>query len=142
MNNPDQQKGVDIRWQQRFENWQSSYRLLQHAVQACADSPDNELIQMALIKGFEMTFELSWKTMKDYLKYNGIDVKLPREIIKQAFANDIITDGQLWIDMLEDRNLMTHVYDEAHAIKAIQHICQRYMTGLDQLQHYLRPKLA
>jgi len=77
----------DIRWKQRFDNLQSAYQRLQHAVQANAQTPNNDLIQMALIKAFEMTFELSWKTMKDYLKYNGIDVKLPREIIKQAFAN-------------------------------------------------------
>jgi len=132
----------DIRWKQRFDNLQSAYRRLQQAVQANGQEPDNELIQMALIKAFEMTFELSWKTMKDYLKYNGIDVKLPREIIKQAFANDIIIDGQLWIDMLEDRNLMAHTYVEARALKAVQHICERYMTGLEQLQQYLYARLA
>src|SRR3989338_6513485 len=98
----------DIRWKQRFDNLQSAYQRLRHAVQANAQAPDNDLFQMALVKAFEMTFELSWKTMKDYLKYNGVEVKLPREVIKQAFANDIIADGQLWIDMLEDRNLMAH----------------------------------
>lgn len=131
----------DIRWKQRFENLQSAYQRLQHAVEANAQRPDNDLIQMALIKCFEMTFELSWKTMKDYLKYNGIDVKLPREIIKQAFANDMIIDGQLWIDMLEDRNLMAHTYDEALARKAVDHICQRYAAGLEQLHQYLITRL-
>lgn len=132
----------NIRWKQRYENLQSAYQRLQHAVQANAQTPNNDLIQMALIKAFEMTFELSWKTMKDYLKYNGIDVKLPREVIKQAFANDIIIDGQLWIDMLEDRNLMAHTYDEARALKAVSHICQRYMGGLEQLHQYLLARLA
>lgn len=132
----------DIRWQQRFDNWQSAYKRLQHAVMANAERPDDELIQMALIKAFEMTFELSWKTMKDYLNYNGIDVKLPREIIKQAFANDIVTDGQQWIDMLEDRNLMAHTYDEARARLAVGHICRRYMSGLAQLDQYLSARLA
>jgi nucleotidyltransferase substrate binding protein (TIGR01987 family) len=132
----------DLRWQQRFENLQSAYKRLQHAVQANAQAPDNELIQMALIKAFEMTFELSWKTMKDYLNHNGIDVKLPREVIKHAFANDIVSDGQLWIDMLEDRNLMTHTYDEARALLAADHICRRYMAGLEQLHQYLSARLA
>ena len=132
----------DIRWKQRFDNLQSAYRNLQEAVEAHTQTPNNKLIQMALIKAFEMTFELSWKTMKDYLSYNGIDVKLPREVIKQAFANDMIIDGQMWIDMLEDRNLMTHTYDEARALKAISHICQRYMTGLGQLYQYLLERLA
>jgi len=132
----------DIRWQQRFDNLQSAYQRLQNAVHANAQTPNDELIQMALIKAFEMTFELSWKTMKDYLNFNGIDVKLPREIIKQAFANDLIVDGQLWMDMLEDRNLMAHTYDEARALKAVNHICQRYMTGLEQLHQYLKARLA
>jgi nucleotidyltransferase substrate binding protein (TIGR01987 family) len=132
----------DIRWKQRFDNLQSAYRNLQEAVEANAQTPSNKLIQMALIKAFEMAFELSWKTMKDYLNYNGIDVKLPREVIKQAFANDIVIDGQLWIDMLEDRNLMAHAYDEARAFKAISHIRQRYMAGLEQLYQYLLARLA
>lgn len=131
----------DIRWKQRFEHLQSTYKLLQEAIAAHMQTPNNNLIQIALIKAFEMTFELSWKTIKDFLQYNGIDVKLPREIIKQAFANDIITDGQLWIDMLEDRNLMTHTYDEERAQLAISHICESYITGLTQLQQYLQERL-
>lgn len=132
----------DIRWKQRFDNLQSTYKLLQEAIEANAQMPDNNLIQMALIKAFEMTFELSWKTMKDFLKYNGIDVNSPREIIKQAFANDIIIDGQLWIDMLEDRNLMTHTYDEERAQEAIQHIRQDYLQGLTRLYQYFIERLA
>jgi nucleotidyltransferase substrate binding protein (TIGR01987 family) len=132
----------DIRWKQRFDNLQSAYLRLQEAVAANRQAPDNRLIQMALIKAFEMTFELSWKTMKDYLKYNGIDAKMPREIIKQAFAADLITDGQMWMDMLEDRNLMAHTYDEARALEAVDHICQRYIAGLEQLHQYLRARLA
>jgi len=132
----------DIRWKQRFENFQSAYRQLQKAVVEHAKVPNDMLIQMALIKGFEMTFELSWKTMKDYLRYNGIDVKLPREVIKQAFANHIMIDGQIWIDMIEDRNLMSHTYDEARAREAVNHICQRYMMAFEQFHQSLSTRLA
>ena len=131
----------DIRWKQRFDNLQSAYQRLQYAVQENAKAPDNELIQMALIKAFEMTFELSWKTIKDFLKFNGIDAKLPREIIKQAFANNIIADGQLWIDMLENRNLMAHTYDQARALKAVNDISQQYLAGLEQLYQYLLARM-
>jgi len=127
----------DIRWKQRFENLQSAYNKLQQAVKVLAEQPDNELIQMAVIKAFEMTFELSWKTLKDYLHYNGITVSLPREVIKQAFANAILQDGQLWMDMLADRNLMAHTYDEAQAKQAVDHICRRYISGMAQLHEYL-----
>jgi len=132
----------DIRWKQRFDNYCRAYGQMNKAVEAHACQPDNELIQMALVKAFEMTFELAWKTMKDYLRYNGIDVKLPREVIKQAFANDIIVDGQLWIDMLENRNVMAHVYDEARAHETVNQICQHYLPALEQLHQFLREKSA
>ena len=135
------EQNQDIRWKQRFENLQSAFQRLQEAITVHQQMPENDLIKIALIKSFEMTFELSWKTLKDFLQYNGIDVKLPREIIKQAFANEIITDGQLWIDMLEDRNLMAHTYDEERAQLAISHICESYITGLTQLQQYLQERL-
>jgi len=131
----------DIRWKQRFENLQAVYQLLQESIEANRQNPENKLLQMALIKAFEMTFELSWKTLKDFLNYNGIEVKLPQEIIKQAFANDIIVDGQMWINMLEDRNLMSHTYDQERARLAIQHICQDYVVGLAQLQTYFLERL-
>ena len=130
-----------IRWKQRFENLQSAHQKLQYAAQENVKAPENELIQMALIKAFEMTFELSWKTIKDYLKFNGIVAKLPREIIKQAFANNIIADGQLWIDMLENRRLMAHPYDQARAQKAVNDISQRYLAGLEQLYQYLLARM-
>ena len=132
----------DIRWIQRFDNYCRAYNQLNRASKAHTDTPDNDLIQMALVKAFEMTFELAWKTMKDYLRFNGIDVKLPREVIKQAFANDVIIDGQLWIDMLENRNLMAHVYDEARANETVELICQRYLPALEQLHDYLQGKLS
>lgn len=97
---------------------------------------------MALIKAFEMTFELSWKTLKDYLHYNGIDAIMPREVIKQSFANDLVADGQLWIEMLEGRNLMAHVYDEARALAAVERIRARYLMGLEQLQQFLGARLV
>jgi len=131
----------DVRWKQRFANLQLVYQGLKRAVAANAKTPGDDLIRMAVIKAFEMTFELSWKTMKDYLQYNGIEVKLPREVIKQAFANDVIVDGQMWIDMLEDRNLMAHAYDESLALQAIEHICQRYLAGQEQLHQYFLARL-
>jgi nucleotidyltransferase substrate binding protein (TIGR01987 family) len=132
----------DIRWKQRFNNFESAYAWLGQAVSANTDRPDDNLIQMALVKSFEMTFELAWKTMKDYLKFNGIDVKLPREVIKQAFANDIIIDGQIWIDMLENRNVMAHVYDEALAHETVCRICRNYMSALQQLHDFMMEKAS
>jgi nucleotidyltransferase substrate binding protein (TIGR01987 family) len=135
-------KSVDIRWKQRYAHFAAAYKKLGRAIFAQSADIHNDLYQMALIKAFEMTFELAWKTIKDYLNYEGIDVSLPREVIKQGFLNNIITDGQLWIDMLQERNLMTHTYDEARALQAIHQIIQRYRVGLQQVHQYFQERLA
>lgn len=67
----------DIRWKQRFDNLQRAYRRLLWALEIQEQDPENDLIRMAVIKAYEFTFELSWKTLKDFLAYNGIDAKLP-----------------------------------------------------------------
>ena len=95
----------DIRWKQRFDNLQRAHRRLLWALEIEQQDPENDLIRMAAIKAYEFTFELSWKTLKDFLAYNGIDAKLPRDVLKQAFATGLIREGQLLIDMLDERYL-------------------------------------
>jgi nucleotidyltransferase substrate binding protein (TIGR01987 family) len=131
----------DIRWKQRFDNLQRAYRRLRWALEIHQQDPSDELIRMAVIKAYEFTFELSWKTLKDFLAYNGIDAKLPREVLKQAFATGLVSDGQLWIDMLEERNLMAHTYDDTRARIAVDQIQERYLGGLQQLHNMLTTKL-
>ena len=131
----------DIRWKQRFDNLQRTYKRLLAMLELAAQDPDSDVIRMAVIKAYEFSFELSWKTLRDYLSYNGIDARLPREVIKQAFATGLLTDGQLWIDMLEERNLMAHTYDDARAKTAVTQIQTRYQRGLEQLHALLSIKL-
>ncbi|WP_411868683.1 HI0074 family nucleotidyltransferase substrate-binding subunit [Vulcanococcus limneticus] len=132
---------ADLRWHQRFENLQRAMGQLQAAVAAHGSRPDDELIVIALIKAYEFSFELSWKTLKDLLSWNGLDVSLPREVLKQAFATGLLENGQLWIDMLEQRNLMAHTYDQARAQQAAALICERYWPELQWLRASLQGRL-
>ncbi|HEX2582794.1 MAG TPA: HI0074 family nucleotidyltransferase substrate-binding subunit [Chlamydiales bacterium] len=127
----------DIRWQQRFENLEKARDRLHEALKGTAQEPNNHLYQIALIGAFQSTFELSWKTMKDYLAYNGVTVSLPRDVIKQAFHHQLVQDGQVWIDMLEDRNLMAHVYQEKAALEAVRSIRERYAPAIERIHNYL-----
>ena len=61
-------------------------------------------------------------------------------MLKQAFATGLLSDGQLWIDMLEERNLMAHTYDDTRARKAVDQIQERYLSGLQQLHDLLATK--
>jgi nucleotidyltransferase substrate binding protein (TIGR01987 family) len=130
----------DIRWQQRFENLTKALSRLHEALHGIAQEPKNHLYQIALIGAFQFTFELSWKTLKDYLIYNGVEVSLPREVIKQAFHHRLIEDGQIWIDMLEDRNLMAHVYQEQAALAAGKSIRERYAPAIEKAYKDLQKK--
>ena len=128
----------DIRWLQRLDNLEAAYEQLKQASFAYEKEPNNQLFQIALIKTFEMTFELSWKTLQDYLKFQGIDTKTPRETIKKGFHSNIIQDGQLWIDMLDNRNLMSYTYNKKLATQAVQQITNSYMAALQELFDYFK----
>ena len=132
---------TDRRWHQRFENLQRALKQLQAAITAHDARPDDELIVIALIKTYEFSFELSWKTLKDLLAWNGLDVRLPREVLKQSFATGLIENGQTWIDMLEQRNLMAHTYDQARAQQAAALICERYWPELQGLHNSLQERV-
>ncbi|MDZ7376459.1 MAG: nucleotidyltransferase substrate binding protein, partial [candidate division KSB1 bacterium] len=93
-----------------------------------------------LIQFFEIAFELSWKTMKDYLESLGFLVKTPRETIKQAFQIELISDGETWLRALEDRNLTTHIYDEAFALQIERVIRENYLPIIRQLYDKLQPE--
>ncbi len=101
---------ADIRWQQRFQNFEKAFLLLSDALE---NSPGSKLEKEGVIQRFEYTFELAWKTMKDYLNFGGITSHLPRDVIKEAFAHNLIDNGQIWIEMLESRNILSHTYDES-----------------------------
>lgn len=131
------------RWKQRFQNFEKALEKLRYAVTAHQDEPDNQLYEMALIQAFEFTYELGWKTVKDFLKNEGLNnISLPREVIKQGFHHHVIEDGQGWIEMMEDRNLMSHTYDEAKAQIAVSRITRHYLTALEQVYTYLHQRWA
>ena len=94
----------EIRWKQRFENFNKSYTLLK---KYSSGPIVTELEKAGIIQFFEMTFELGWKVLKDYLESEGYIVKTPRDTIKQAFQVGIIENGHVWIDALSNRNLTT-----------------------------------
>ena len=124
----------DIRWKQRFDNLEKVYLMLEKYLQI--ENP-SDIERAGGIHLFELCFELSWKTMKDFLESEGFQLNSPRNVIKQAFQSDLIDEGHLWIDLLDDRNLYTHIYDEKIAneidirikgkyYQLIKRLCERF----------------
>lgn len=120
----------DIRWKQRFSNYNKAITQLTEFIEK---GKLNKFEVQGLIQCFEYTFELAWKTMKDYLEQEGFEVKSPRGTIQTAFQIQLISDGHTWIDALEKRNLMSHTYDEGVAKQAEQLIKEKYYPMLKEL---------
>jgi nucleotidyltransferase substrate binding protein (TIGR01987 family) len=124
----------EVRWKQRFENFEKSFLLLEKYSQ---QNIQTELERAGIIQFFEMTFELAWKVLKDYLEAQGYEVKSPRETIKQAFQMGLIEDGHVWLDALSSRNLTSHTYDEAVAEKLVTEIKQKYYPAIQSIYEKL-----
>ena len=129
----------DIRWKQRFQNFDRAFVLLRDALENGPDSL-NQLEKEGVIQRFEFSFELAWKTVKDYMEHDGFVFATitPRQVIKDAFAAKILKDGQSWIDMLDHRNLLSHTYNLAKFEEAAKAVHDRYLDAFYQLHVFLQ----
>lgn len=128
----------DIRWRQRFYNFEKAYKLLSQYIHKPIET---ELERAGIVQFFEISFELAWKVMKDYLEAQEFQVKSPRETIKQAYQIGLIEDGHIWMDGLADRNLTVHTYDEKLAEKMVGDIEKIYFPQLEKLYEKLAKEL-
>jgi len=124
----------DIRWQQRFQNFDRAVVLLREPIERDVTSL-SALEKEGTIQRFEFALELAWKTLSDYLEHEGRIVQpiTPRNVIKEAFAARILRDGQVWIDMLDHRNLLSHTYDESTFEQAVLALRDRYHPAIEEL---------
>ena len=130
----------EIRWKQRFENFKKANSNLVETADCIKQNKLNKIYTMALIQAFEMSFELAWKTMKDYLENDWILTDSPRTTIKEAFSSRLIEDGQLWINMMEVKNKTSHTYKEEHANVVANEILDTYIPLLNKLEQTFEEK--
>lgn len=100
----------------------------------------SDLEKAGVIQTYEFTFEMAWKTVKDYLEAQAVSVSFPRDVIKAGFKYELL-DGELWLDMLQKRNLMSHSYDEESAEVAYRLIVDEYYMAIEELFQKLRQSL-
>jgi nucleotidyltransferase substrate binding protein (TIGR01987 family) len=125
----------DVRWKQRFDNFQKAYLFLKKSVQ---QGSYDELQAAGLVQSFGFTFELAWKTLKDYQTTMGTPLNYPREVLKEAFKAGLIADGHVWISMLDHRNELTHCYNEEQSKQALQLIGEKYFPAIEQVYQKLK----
>ncbi len=118
----------------KFDNYVSHLRVLERADK---ESMDNEFIISGIIDKFSIQFELGWKALKQLLAYEGSKVSAtgsPRGIIKEAYAVYPFFNGEVWLDMLKDRNDMTHIYDGNAEKELVNRILDIYIPQFQMLE--------
>ena len=118
---------------ERFIERQAEVRNAVARLQEAVAQPESAIVRDAVIQRFEFSFELVWKALKLYLERQGHECGGPRPTLKKAFADGLIAtpeEADLWLQMLEDRNLTSHAYDEALAARIYQQVARDYSALL------------
>ncbi|MEB3195729.1 MAG: nucleotidyltransferase substrate binding protein [Candidatus Sericytochromatia bacterium] len=129
---------LDIRWKQRFDNFSRALVLLREPLQRAPESL-SALEREGTVQRFEYVLELAWKTLKDYMEAQGamFEPVTPKNVVKEGYAAKILADGQVWIDMLDHRNLLSHTYRQVTFEQAVQAIRDRYLDAFEGLHAWL-----
>ncbi len=90
-----------------------------------------------IIKSFEIMYELSWKALKYLLETGGHEVTVARDVIAKAYQTNLIHHEKLWINMIKDRNLTVHTYDEEFAKKMVDRIKADYADCFEEVQEVI-----
>ncbi len=124
----------DIRWEQRFANFCKALTKLQEGIEQIetvwVDDNKMSLLVEGLIQRFEFTHELAWKVIKDYANYQGSNsIMGSRDATRYGLRVGLIHD-ELWMDMINSRNITSHCYDEMRAVKVYRTIVKDYLQLL------------
>jgi nucleotidyltransferase substrate binding protein (TIGR01987 family) len=125
----------DVRWRQRFQNFRKAFNQLTKAAVLAQQRQLSDLEQQGLIQAFEFTHELAWNTIKDFLESRGrLNLFGSKDATREAFAAGLIENGDVWMEMVENRNETTHTYDEETANKIGEAILSRYLREFENFQ--------
>lgn len=129
----------DVRWQQRFQNFNKAFSQLSRAAALAGERDLSDLEQQGLIQAFEFTHELAWNTFKDFLQARGAsDLFGSRDATRAAFSAGLIENGEVWMEMIQSRNQTTHTYEQETANEIANAIADRYVKEFERFQKRFR----
>lgn len=116
------------KFKRTFEKFEKALNKFREIIESqhLFDFLNQELIIEVATKRFEYTFESMWKVLKEHLRGEGLDCPTPLRCFKEAFKAGIISESDevIFLEMIEKRNLIVHVYD-FKAAKAIYDFIKR-----------------
>ncbi len=124
----------DTLWQHCFHNYKNALGYLTDAIELGQQRPLSKLEKQGLIQGFEFTHELGWNVLKDYLESKGYTGLIgSRDATRTAFKNQLIADGDAWMDMIKAGNQSSHTYNLDVAESIAQDILLRFYPAFVEL---------
>ena len=119
----------DVRWKQRFAHFKNAFKQLKNAKELRNERDFTELELQGVIQAFEVSQELSWKVLKDFLEDQGkTDLFGSKNAVREAFNVGLITNGDIWFDMIKSRNMTSHIYDHSEILAILDTILNDYVT--------------
>jgi nucleotidyltransferase substrate binding protein (TIGR01987 family) len=123
----------DVRWRQRFQSFRKAFGQLSRAASTAGERDLSELEQQGLIQAFEFTHELAWNVLKDFLGSRGsINLYGSKDVTREAFAKELIEDGEPWMEMIQSRNRSSHTYNEQTADEIADAVLSRYVPEFEK----------
>lgn len=119
---------------QSLKNFKKALANLERSVSTPITEPRD---QSGIIKDFEMTYELSWKFLKRTLLNQGHQTLGAKDVFSKAYQLGYLDNEKVWLSMIEDRNLTSHVYDEESAMRIISRVKSQYLDAFKKLRHSL-----
>ncbi len=131
---------MDEKFYRRYESFTNSLAALEEVRQR--DLTDSFVMSGAGAK-FNITFDLAWKVMKDIVieDYAVVDFPKgsPREVLRKAFEFELISDDG-WLDMLRDRNNLTHDYDGTVVKEICKKLLESYLELFEEFRETVEKK--
>ena len=119
----------------KFKSFQTALERLREAINIYKNDNHPVLLD-GTIQRFEFTVELAWKLLKEYLESEKFgEFNSPKAVVKEAFKIGLLEDGEIWLDMLDDRNLTSHTYDEETAKEIYRNIISKYEEQFIKLEN-------
>ena len=121
----------------KYENF---CRALENLEVAAQQESYSILEETGLIAMFEICFEQAWKVLKEILEdegYRESKTGSPRQILKLAYSAGILSNEEIWLEILSDRNILSHVYDSSKAKITVEKIKEKYLAEFKNLKKIL-----
>ncbi|MGL4947689.1 MAG: nucleotidyltransferase substrate binding protein [Cetobacterium sp.] len=126
------------RWSERINDLNNAISRLDEAVKDSIEIPLST-VKDGVIQRFEFSLELSWKLLKIYLTNEGLEnFTTPKSVVREAFKVGMIKNCDLWIEMIEDRNLTSHIYSQSIADNIYSRIVNKYLKELQSILEILK----